>query len=79
MWKIEISGTKEVYVTHEGQFVARFKHARPRASARDFVKFLTKNFTVSEYFMAKDIDHIAPLHILQRKGYVSLNARSVKC
>jgi hypothetical protein len=74
MWNITISGTKEVYVTHNREFVARFKYHAPKASARHFVKFLTKNFTPEEYFHAKDIDHVAPLVILQRKGYVSYNA-----
>jgi hypothetical protein len=73
MWNITVSGTKEVYVSHNGEFVARFKYHAPKASARHFVKFLVANFTPTEYFMAKDIDHVAPLTILQRKGYVSYN------
>jgi hypothetical protein len=46
-------------------FVARFKNGGSKA----FVDFLIKNFTVEEYFASRHIG-MAPLEILQSKGYI---------
>lgn len=50
------------------QFIARFKHSR--ANRAGFKSFLIKNFTVEEYFTARDTG-MAPATILETKGYVS--------
>lgn len=60
------------YVTYKGEFVARFSYANAAASARHFVKFLIKNFTVEEYFAARATG-TSPLPILEAKGYVCYN------
>ena len=70
MWNISIEGSKEVYVRHNDEFVARFKYSSPKASAKHFVKFLEKNYTPEEYFAKRKLG-IPPLSILQQKGYVS--------
>jgi len=67
----------ERWVSYNGKFVARFKHFRPARSASCFVSFLCKNFTVDEYFnmlnapMSGTTRTMAPLEILQTKGYIS--------
>ena len=71
-WNILVSGSTEVYVTHDTEFVARFKYANPKRSANHFVEFLENNFTPAEYF-AERAKGIAPLTILEAKGYVSYN------
>ena len=48
------------------RFVARFKFGGVVA----FKKFLRDNFSVNEYFKMRDKD-VAPLNILETKGYVS--------
>jgi hypothetical protein len=58
------------------KFVARFKHARPKANASAFVKFLVANFTPAEYFQRR-AEGFAPLEILRTKDYVSPNERAV--
>ena len=68
--KDRFSGTEYVnYFTPEGtnKFIARFKYAK--GSKASFLTFLTKNFTVDEYFgrLAKGE---SPLPILQSKGYI---------
>lgn len=50
-----------------GQFVARFKHMRDGMGS--FKTFLIKNFTVEEYFAAREAGE-SPLKILQAKGYI---------
>jgi hypothetical protein len=50
-----------------GQFVARFKHMRDGMGS--FKTFLIKNFTVEEYFAAREAG-VSPLKILQAKGYL---------
>ena len=57
-----------LYLTYgqDRRFVARFKYGGMVA----FKKFLRDNFTVEEYFAFRRMD-IAPLNILQTKGYVS--------
>ena len=49
------------------KFVARFKHAK--SSKNSFLTFLTKNFTVEEYFERLDKGE-SPLTILQSKGFI---------
>ena len=49
------------------KFVARFKHLP--ASKGTFLTFLVKHFTVEEYFAHID-NGIAPLTILENKGYI---------
>ena len=49
------------------KFVARFKYAS--SGKRSFITFLTKNFTVEEYFGRLAAGE-APLTILQSKGYL---------
>jgi len=60
------------YLYYKGKFVARFK----RGGLVHFRNFLIKNFTVEEYFTAYD-SGMAPLTILEQKGYISLNAAKV--
>ena len=60
--KFEYDG---MYLTYEGQFVARFK----RGGKTEFVKFLVKNFTVEEYFAARET--LQPIEVLETRGFVS--------
>ena len=55
-----------MYLKYDGKFVARFKYGGMVA----FKKFLRENFTVEEYFGLLD-DGMAPLKVLETKGYVS--------
>jgi hypothetical protein len=64
--KDSFSGTEYVNYT-DGRFVARFKYSK--GSKASFLTFLTKNFTVEEYFARLDSKE-SPLEILQSKGYV---------
>lgn len=63
-----------MYLTYgtDYKFVARFK----RGGLGSFKTFLIKNFTVEEYFSLAD-SGMAPLTILESKGYVSPNAAKV--
>jgi hypothetical protein len=64
------------YLTYgpDRKFVARFKY---RASDRTgFQAFLIKHFTVEEYFAAR-AQQIAPLTILEGKGYVLPHIRKL--
>ena len=59
------------YLTYgtEGRFVARFKY---NASKRNkFINFLTKNFTVEEYFFLLEDKDVSPIKILNAKGYIN--------
>jgi len=84
-WNLSFEGGRTmVYLYHTDEsgkhFVARFKYARPKSSAKHFAKFLVKNFTPKEYFgmrMANSGSAGTPLAILKVKGYVSLMALSV--
>ncbi len=71
-WNLQISGTKEVYITHNGKFVARFKYSRPKANANHFAKALKNLFTPDQYF-ALLANGLAPLEAMRMRGYVSLN------
>jgi hypothetical protein len=54
-----------MYLQYQGQFVARFK----RGGKTEFVKFLVKNFTVEEYFAARET--LQPVEVLETRGFVS--------
>jgi hypothetical protein len=54
-----------MYLSYQGEFVARFK----RGGMATFRNFLVKNFDVNEYFNARLTD--SPLPILEAKGYVT--------
>jgi hypothetical protein len=70
-WNISVDAhPQEVWVYHDQEFVARFKHVSPTRSARHFVKFLITNFTPEEYFTER-AKHLSPLPILESKGYIS--------
>lgn len=62
------------YAMYEGKFVARFKHMPGNRAG--FLKFLCKHFTVEEYFAAREASEagqlrgLAPVEILEAKGYV---------
>ena len=59
-----------MYFTYgiDRKFVARFK----TSGMAHFRSFLIKNFTVEEYFSLADTG-MAPLTILETKGYISQN------
>jgi len=61
------------YITYNGKFVARFKHARDGVSS--FITCLVKNFTVEEYFELLDSGK-APLTIAESKGYLLPHIKS---
>lgn len=60
------------YLTYQGKFVARFKHVP--SNRADFVSFLIKNFSVEEYFAARDRGN-APGTILANKGHIPKHIR----
>lgn len=60
------------YTTYGNRFVARFK----RGGRGDFLNFLVKNFTVEEYF-AELNRGVAPLTILESRGYVTPQVRKL--
>lgn len=64
------------YVTPEGtsKFIARFKYVRSNKSS--FLTFLTKNFTVEEYFGRIDKGE-SPLTILQSKGFIQAHIKKI--
>lgn len=62
------------YLTYEGRFVARFKYSGPFTKAV-FLKQLIKNHTVEEYFHKLEIDHVAPLRILEQSDPNWYNAQ----
>lgn len=59
------------YTMYEGKFVARFK----RGHRGSFLTFLVKHFTVEEYFEMYEVKNLAPLTILETKGYLHPNAK----
>lgn len=61
-----------MYLTYNGEFVARFKYVR--GNAGPFRTFLIKHFTQEEYF-ARHRAGESPLEILQSKGYISAHIR----
>ena len=58
-----------MYLTYgaDRRFVARFKYGGMVA----FKKFLRENFTVEEYFDLLENEGLAPLKVLETKGYVN--------
>jgi hypothetical protein len=69
--KENFHGSEYVYYTSpvDGttKFVARFKYAK--SSRGSFLTFLTKNFTVEEYFSRLEKGE-APLEIVESKGFI---------
>lgn len=55
------------------RFVARFKYGGMVA----FKKFLRENFTVNEYFDLLENKGMAPLKVLETKGYVTPNIAKI--
>ena len=62
-----------MYLKYDGKFVARFKYGGMVA----FKKFLRENFTVEEYFDLLENEGLAPLKVLETKGYVSPNVARI--
>lgn len=71
-WNITRTNGSEIYVEHDGQFVARFKYKNKGRTATKFIDFLKKNFTPAEYFEARGRG-MPPSVILETKGYVPYN------
>jgi len=69
--KDNFHGTEYVYYTNpvdgSTKFVARFKYVK--GSRASFLTFLTKNFTVEEYFGRLEKGE-SPLPVVQSKGYI---------
>ena len=64
----DFNGTHLIYKDgRKRRFVARFKHGGMVA----FKNFLRNNFTVDEYFDLLENEGLAPLKVLEAKGYVS--------
>jgi len=64
-------GMRDGVFVRETRFVARFKYGR--GGRADFRNFLMKNFTVEEYFAAREV--MAPLTVLESKGYIMPHIR----
>ena len=62
-----------MYLKYDGRFVARFKYGGMVA----FKKFLRENFTVEEYFDLLENKGMAPMKVLETKGYVSPNVAKI--
>ena len=62
-----------MYLKYDGKFVARFKYGGMVA----FKKFLRDNFTVEEYFDLLENEGLAPLKVLETKGYVNPNVARI--
>ncbi len=79
--KFDMGYGRERYVTYEGKFIGRFKHANATACAKHFVKFLVANFTVEEFFAGLEQKHervnrtLAPAEVLETKGFIDYNTR----
>ena len=56
-----------MYLKYDGKFVARFKYG----GMVSFKKFLRENFTVEEYFDLLENKGMAPVKVLETKGYVN--------
>jgi hypothetical protein len=65
------------------EFVARFKHGSPMASANHFARFLVANFSPAEYFalLNEKLPTLrgsrTPAEILEAKGYVPYNVLKI--
>jgi hypothetical protein len=71
---IKVAGYVHYNADRNGErFVCRNRVA---SHSNPFITFLIKNFTVEEYFALRG-KGIAPLTILQTKGYISPNMRKV--
>lgn len=60
-----------LFLMYDGAFIARFK----RGGMSQFKSFLTKNFSVEEYFMLSK--ELAPIVILETKGYLTPTWKTV--
>lgn len=77
-------GERWVFYGPERRFVGRFKY-RGGTAAKDFVKFLIKNFEVEEYFELLKTpnpnnpwkNNYSPLEVLKMKGYIHPNMRKL--
>lgn len=61
------------FLLYDNEVIARFK----RGGMAHFRSFMTKNFTVEEYFHKMNSTRLAPMEILETKGYVSYNVSKV--
>jgi hypothetical protein len=61
------------FLLYNDEVIARFKHG----GMAHFRSFMTKNFTVEEYFDKMNNTTLAPMEILEQKGYVSFNVSKV--
>jgi hypothetical protein len=57
------------FLLYDNEVIARFK----RGGMSHFRSFMTKNFSVEEYFDKMNNTTLAPMEILEQKGYVSFN------
>jgi hypothetical protein len=70
-----IDGNQRNTAPDNYKFVARFKYST--RDRRGFQSFLTKNFTVEEYFSALEgPGPVGPVNVLEAKGYVSATVKS---
>lgn len=74
--RFKMDGDYLMYLGHESgdwHFIARFKYAK-RDSA-GFISFLIKNFTQEEYAVKHVVERMAPVAILETKGYISTTVK----
>lgn len=63
------------WIHYNGEFVARIR--RGAGGTTPFISFLMKNFEVEEYFNLLSQKDMAPLLVLETKGYISPNMKKV--
>ena len=61
------------FLLYDNEVIARFK----RGGMSHFRSFMVKNFSVEEYFDKFNNTTLAPMEILEQKGYVSFNVCKV--
>jgi hypothetical protein len=61
------------FLLYDNEVIARFKHG----GMNHFRSFMVKNFSVEEYFDKMNNTTLAPMQILETKGYVSFNVSKV--
>lgn len=59
--------------TGKQEFVARFKHRGPVTKAK-FIKSITRNYTVEQYFHKLNVEKRAPLQILKDDHHLYFDA-----
>lgn len=68
------NGGPEIWLTLKGETIARFKYGKPKANAKDFVKYVLARATVSEVIVGCKAE--TPLGWAKRVfGYENLNTR----